>query len=481
MASEPLPHLDDVPLGLPAGDDPSAHRAERDAMGEVQVPAGHYWGAQTQRSLQHFSIGDDRMPIEVCRALAMVKRAAAVVNARLGLLEPQVAAAIVRAADEVAAGLLDAEFPLYVWQTGSGTQTNMNVNEVIANRAIQLLGGTVGAKSPVHPNDHVNKGQSSNDAFPTAMHIATVQALERLVPVVQRLRDALAAKAAAWAEVVKIGRTHLQDAMPVTVGQEWSGYVAQLDDALADVERGRAGVLRLAIGGTAVGTGATAPAGFGDAVVAELAAAIGLPFSPAPNRFAAMSAMDDLVRVSAALRGLALALFKVANDVRWSASGPRAGLGELLLPANEPGSSIMPGKVNPTQAEAMMMVCVQVVGNDAAVALAGAEGNFQLNVFRPVAIRNVLHSVGLLADVCDRFREHLVEGTEVDRERMRANVERSVMLVTALAPTIGYDRAAAIAHLAVHDDLTLRDAALRSGVDAETFDRIVDPVRLTRP
>ena len=474
-----LPDLPHVPLGLHATE---VMRIERDVLGEVEVPAHRYWGAQTQRSLLHFSIGDDRMPIEVCHALALIKRAAAVVNADRGLLALDVAAAIVGAADDVVAGQLDGEFPLFVWQTGSGTQTNMNVNEVTANRAIQLLGGIVGSKSPVHPNDHVNKGQSSNDAFPTAMHLATAKAVQqRLLPAVRALRDAIDRKAREWVDVVKLGRTHLQDAMPVTVGQEWSGYVAQFDDAIEQLNRALTGVMRLAIGGTAVGTGVTAPVGFGDDVVAELARVTGQPFTPAPNRFAAMSAMDDLVRVSAALRGLALVLFKIANDVRWSASGPRAGLGELVLPSNEPGSSIMPGKVNPTQAEAMMMVCVQVIGNDAATAMAGAEGNFQLNVFQPVAIRNVLHSIGLLSDVCGRFRVYLVEGATVNREQMRANVERSVMLVTALVPTIGYDRAAAIAHLAIHDDLTLRDAAIRCGVEAAEFDRIVDPIRLTTP
>lgn len=474
-----LPALPEVPLGLDAS---GGTRTEWDSLGAVEVPACRYWGAQTQRSLRHFSIGDDRMPIEVCRALALIKRAAAVVNAERGLLALDLAAAIVAAADEVVAGHLDDEFPLHVWQTGSGTHTNMNVNEVISNRAIQRLGGIVGSKSPVHPNDHVNMGQSSNDAFPTAMHVATAQAVEqRLAPAVRALRSSIDAKAREWADVVKVGRTHLQDAMPVTVGQEWSGYVAQLDDAMTSLARALDGVMRLAIGGTAVGTGATAPTGFGDEVVAELARLTHLPFLPAPNRFAAMSAMDDLVEVSSALRRLALVLFKVANDVRWAASGPQAGLGELELPSNEPGSSIMPGKVNPTQAEAMMMVCVQVVGNDTATAMAGAEGNFQLNVFRPVAIRNVLHSIALLTDTCDAFRVYLIDGAAVDRERLRANVDRSVMLVTALAPTIGYDRAATIAHRALRDDLTLRDAAIRSGVDAADFDRIVDPVRLTSP
>ncbi len=461
-------------------------------MGEVAVPADRYWGAQTQRSIEHFAIGHDLMPLAVVHALARVKRAAAVVNARLGVIEQPLAAAIVTAADEVVAGRWDLEFPLSVWQTGSGTQTNMNVNEVIANRASELLGGAPGQQAPgqqapgqqrlVHPNDHVNRGQSSNDAFPTAMHLATATALrDHLVPSLGALREAIAAKSELWADVVKLGRTHLQDAMPVTVGQEWSGYVAQLDDALSDLTRAFDGVLRLAIGGTAVGTGAAAPEGFGDAVVSELAQATGLACTVAPNRYAAMSAMDDLVRVSAALRTTAGVLFKIANDVRWAASGPRGGLGELVVPANEPGSSIMPGKVNPTQAEALLMVCVQVIGNDTAVALAGAEGNFQLNVFRPVAIRNVLHSIGLLADACASFRTNLVEGAELDRRRITQALERSVMLVTALAPVIGYDRAAAIAHLAVHDDLTLRDAALRSGVDADLFDATVVARRLIGP
>ncbi|MEN9504340.1 MAG: putative fumarate hydratase class [Actinomycetota bacterium] len=460
----------------------TATRVERDSMGEVMVPADRYWGAQTQRSLEHFAIGDERMPIDVVHSLAHVKRAAALVNGRLGSVPPEIAGAIVAAADEVVAGMWDDHFPLSVWQTGSGTQTNMNVNEVVANRASELLGGPLGVGRLVHPNDHVNRGQSSNDAFPTAMHLATSRALRReVIPSLLALRDAIESKRVAWADVVKLGRTHLQDAMPVTVGQEWSGYVAQLDDALSDLARADEGVLRLAIGGTAVGTGAMAPRGFGDAVVTELAASTGLPCAVAPNRFAAMSAMDDLVRVSAALRVTAGVLFKIANDVRWASSGPRGGLGELRLPANEPGSSIMPGKVNPTQAEALQMVCVQVIGNDTAVALAGAEGNFQLNVFRPVAIRNVLHSTRLVADACTSFRTHLVEGAELDRTRIASALERSVMVVTALAPVIGYDRAAAIAHLAIDEDLTLREAALRVGVDADVFDATVAPGRLIGP
>lgn len=457
-------------------------RLEHDSMGDIAVPAHRYWGAQTQRSLEHFAIGDDLMPHAVIHALAHVKRAAAIVNARLGLLETPTADAIVTAADEVIAGRWDDEFPLSVWQTGSGTQSNMNVNEVIANRASELLGEPLGLGRVVHPNDHVNRGQSSNDAFPTAMHVATASALQQhLIPSLRALRDAIDRKSHEWVDVVKLGRTHLQDAMPVTVGQEWSGYVAQLDDALTDLTRALDGVLRLAIGGTAVGTGANAPAGFGEAIVDELSRATGLPCAASPNRFAAMSAMDDLVRVSGAARVVAVVLFKIANDVRWSASGPRGGLGELVLPANEPGSSIMPGKVNPTQVEALQMVCVQVIGNDASVALAGAEGNFQLNVFRPVAIRNVLHSIGLLADASTSFRVHLVEGAELDRPRIAGALERSVMLVTALVPVIGYDRAASIAQRAIREDLSLRDAALLSGVGPELFDATVEPRRLTGP
>jgi fumarate hydratase, class II len=449
-------------------------RVERDSIGEIEVPADHYWGAQTQRSMVHFAIGSDRMPLAVCHALALIKKAAAIVNARNGSLPQWKADLIVEVADQVIDGHLDGEFPLFLFQTGSGTHTNMNVNEVISNRAIQLHGGVMGSKDPIHPNDDVNMSQSSNDTFPTAMHVSTVIAVTSdLLPALTSLRDAVAAKSRAWDDVTKIGRTHLQDATPLTVGQEWSGYVAQLDDAIADVRHALVGVHRLAIGGTAVGTGINAPEGFGDQVAAELARLTGHAFVGAPNRFAAQSAMDDLVRLSAALRGVAVALFKFANDVRWSASGPRAGLDELHLPANEPGSSIMPGKVNPSQAEAMLQVCIQVIANDTAVALAGAEGNFQLNVFRPVAIGNVLRSIALLTGTCTHAREFMVEGAELNRARLQSNVERSVMLVTALSPTIGYDRAAAIAHLAMEHDLTLRDAALRSGVTAEQFDAII--------
>ena len=454
-------------------------RVEHDSIGAIEVPADHYWGAQTQRSIAHFAIGDDRMPLAMCHALAYVKKAAAVVNARNASLPHWKAELIVQVADEIIDGRLDDQFPLFLFQTGSGTHTNMNVNEVIANRAIQLHGGVMGSKDPIHPNDDVNMSQSSNDTFPTAMHIATVRAVVGdLLPALTALRDSVALKSRAWSDVVKIGRTHLQDATPLTVGQEWSGYQAQLDDAIAEVQHALVGVHRLAIGGTAVGTGINAPAGFGDEVAAELAQLTGQPFVGAPNRFAAQSAMDDLVRLSAALRGVAVALYKFANDVRWSASGPRAGLDELHLPANEPGSSIMPGKVNPSQAEAMLQVCIQVMANDSAVAMAGAEGNFQLNVFRPVAIGNVLRSIALLAGTCTHTRQFLVEGADLNRARLRSNVDRSVMLVTALSPSIGYDRAAAIAHLAIEHDLTLRDAALRSGVSPEDFDRIVDPSTL---
>jgi fumarate hydratase class II len=469
-------------LSLPVGITASGTRTETDSLGPVEVPACHYWGAQTQRSLTHFSIGDDLMPRPVYRALGYVKKACAIVNGRSGRLPAWKADLISRVASEVIAGELDSEFPLHVWQTGSGTQSNMNVNEVIANRAIQLTGGQLGSKHPVHPNDDVNAGQSSNDVFPSAMHIAALRALaEDVAPAVSRLRDAAARKSREWEGVVKIGRTHLQDATPLTVGQEWSAYAAQLGDALADLERVQAGLRQLAIGGTAVGTGLNAPEGFGEQVAAELTRLTGHEFTSAPNKFAALASNDALTRASSALRNLAVVLFKFANDVRWLGSGPRAGLGELLLPAQEPGSSIMPGKVNPTQAEAMLMVCLQVMGNDTVVAAAGAEGNFQLNAFRPVAIASFLHSARLLADACGTFREFLVEGARLNEARLAANVASSVMMVTALAPVIGYDEAARIAHLAAEENLTLREAALRSGVSAELYDRIVVPQRLTRP
>ncbi len=472
------PPVIDAPVGIEA----TGTRTETDALGAVEVPANHYWGAQTQRSLIHFSIGEDRMPRPVYHAYGYVKKACAIINAHTERLPRWKSDLISRVADEVITGQLDGEFPLYVWQTGSGTQSNMNVNEVIANRAIQLTGGRLGSKQPVHPNDDVNMAQSSNDTFPTAMHIATVRAVsEELLPSAARLRDAAARKSEEWAHVVKVGRTHLADATPLTVGQEWSGYVSQLDDACENIGAALAGLYRLAIGGTAVGTGLNAPPGFGDEVAAEIARLTGHPFVTAPNKFAALASLDALVRASSALRGLAVALFKFANDMRWLGSGPRAGLAELILPPNEPGSSIMPGKVNPTQAEAMLMVCIQVIGNDTAVAMAGMEGNFELNTFRPVVISNVLHSVRILTDMMDRFREFLVEGARLNEARLRENVGHSVMLVTALSPVIGYDKSSEIAHLAVAEDLTLREAALRSGVSADLYDRVVVPELLTQP
>ncbi len=455
-------------------------RTETDSIGPIEVPADRYWGAQTQRSLHHFSIGDpsaDRMPMEVVRALALLKKAAAMVNADLGLLDRNLADLIVAAADEILDGALDDHFPLFVWQTGSGTQTNMNVNEVISNRAIELAGGELGSKMPIHPNDHVNMSQSSNDTFPTAMHVAAAQQLvERVLPSVGALRDALDAKATAWADIVKIGRTHLQDAVPLTLGQEFSGYVAQLDDDIERIEQTLPHLYELAIGGTAVGTGLNAPEGFGQACAAKIAELTGLPFVQASNLFAALAANDAIVHTSGALATLGASLTKVANDIRWLGSGPRAGIGELLLPENEPGSSIMPGKVNPTQSEAMTMVVTQVFGNDTAIKVAGSQGHFELNVFKPVMIRNLLHSTRLLADVCDTFREFCVEGLEPNRERITELMHRSLMLVTALTPKIGYDKAAEIAKKAHREGTTLKDAALALGyLTEEEYDEIVVP------
>ena len=458
-------------------------RRETDSIGEIGVPADRYWGAQTARSLHHFAIGDpatERMPMEVVHALALVKKVAAMVNRDQGRLGPELADLIVEAADEILEGSLDDQFPLFVWQTGSGTQTHMNVNEVISNRAIEKAGGELGTKSPVHPNDHVNMSQSSNDNFPTAMHVAASQALvQRLLPSVRTLRDALDAKAKEFADIVKIGRTHLQDAVPLTLGQEFSGYAAQLTADLERIEQSLGGLYELAIGGTAVGTGLNAPEGFADAAVAEVARLTGLPFVPARNRFAALAADDALVHASGALATLAVSLMKIANDIRWLGSGPRAGLGELILPENEPGSSIMPGKVNPTQSEAMTMVACQVFGNDTAITVAGSQGNFELNVFRPVMIRNFLHSARLLSDACRTFREFCVEGLGADRERIEDLVHRSLMLVTALAPRIGYDKAAEIAKKAHHEGITLREAALSLGYLTEAeYDEMVVPEQM---
>jgi len=458
-------------------------RSETDSMGAIDVPADRYWGAQTQRSLHHFSIGwaeADRMPIEVVRAQAVLKKAAALVNRDAGRMPAEVADAIVAAADEVIGGDLDDHFPLFVWQTGSGTQTNMNVNEVIANRAIEILGGELGSKSPVHPNDHVNMSQSSNDTFPTAMHVAAAQMLvEQLLPSVRDLRDALAARAEEFEGLVKIGRTHLQDAVPLTLGQEFGGYVAQLDAGLERIEQTLPGLYELAAGGTAVGTGLNAPQGFADDVAARIAELTSLPFVTAPNKFAALAAHDAVVFASGALATLAGSLMKIANDLRWLGSGPRAGIGELQLPENEPGSSIMPGKVNPTQSEAMTMVATQVFGNDTAVKVAGSQGNFELNVFKPVMIKNLLHSAKLLTDACASFRAFCVEGLRADRSRIEELVGRSLMLVTALAPTIGYDKAAEIAKKAHHEGTTLKQAALSLGyLTEQAYDEAVVPDRM---
>jgi fumarate hydratase class II len=467
-------------LDLPIGTGKTGQRMEADSLGSIEVSAEHYWGAQTQRSLIHFSIGDDRMPKELYHAYGYVKKAATIVNARAGRLPQWKVDVICKVADEVIAGTLDGEFPLYVWQTGSGTQSNMNVNEVISNRAIQLVGGTLGSKSPIHPNDHVNLGQSSNDTFPTAMHTATALAIHRrLLPSVTALHEAVVAKSNEFAGIIKIGRTHLQDAVPLTVGQEWSGYAAQIADAMARVKDTLPGLYRLAMGGTAVGTGLNAPPGFGEEAAAEVAELTGLPFVSAPNKFAAQGSLDAMVETHSALRGLAVSVMKLANDIRWLGSGPRCGLHELILPSNEPGSSIMPGKVNPTQAEAMLMVCIQVMGADAAIGFSGAMGNFELNAFRPIIINNMLHSIRILSDMCEKFRVYCLEGIQVDKARVKEDVERSLMLVTALSPVIGYDKAAAIAHKALDEGTTLREAALATGdIDAEQFDKLVDPAKM---
>ncbi|WP_027876535.1 class II fumarate hydratase [Meiothermus cerbereus] len=459
------------------------YRIETDTMGEVQVEESRYWGAQTQRSLQNFPIGQERfkMPRSIIRAMGILKKGAALANADLGELPRDKADLIVRAADEVIAGKLDDHFPLVVFQTGSGTQTNMNANEVIANRAIELAGGVLGSKKPIHPNDDVNRGQSSNDTFPTAMHIAVVEELHRhLYPNVQKLRDTLAAKAEAFKDVVKVGRTHLQDATPITLGQEIGSWVAQIDYCLGEVRHAEQGLYELAIGGTAVGTGLNAHPKFGDLAASYFARETGFPFVSAKNKFAALSAHDALVTTSAALRTLAGALMKMANDVHWLASGPRNGIGEIIIPENEPGSSIMPGKVNPTQSEAMTMVCVQVFGNDTAVAFAGSQGNFQLNVFKPVMVYNVLTSIQLLGDACSSFNDHCAVGIEPNLPRIRENLEKNLMLVTALNRHIGYDKAAAIAKKAHKEGTSLKEAALALGyLTEEEFDKWVVPLEMT--
>jgi fumarate hydratase, class II len=458
-------------------------RRETDSMGPVDVPADKLWGAQTQRSLEHFSIGHDLMPREMITAYAILKRSAAIANHNGKRLDSAARDLIVKVCDELLAMQHHDMFPLHVWMTGSGTQFNMNVNEVISNRCCQLAGTDLGSKTPVHPNDHVNMSQSSNDSFPTAMHLAAaIGVTSRLIPSVAALRDAMAAKATEWNDIVKIGRTHMQDATPLTLGQEWSGYVGMLDDDLERLTDALKGVYRLALGGTAVGTGINAAPGFAEAATAEIGAFTHLPFVSAPNKFTVQGAHDALVQLSGTLRTLAASLYKIANDIRLMSCGPRAGFAELMIPENEPGSSIMPGKVNPTQAEALTMLAVQVMANDVAVGFGGAGGYLQMNVYKPLMINSITQSITLLTDGCANFRKFLVEGTRPNRKKIAEYVERSLMLVTALAPVIGYDKASKIAHHAMDHDLTLKEAALALGfVDEAEFDRVVDPVRMTKP
>jgi fumarate hydratase class II len=461
----------------------SATRIESDSMGKIEVPAHVYWGAQTQRSLLHFNIGRDTMPPELIRAFGILKKACALVNQELGKLPAEKAKLIVQAADEVISGKLNDQFPLRIWQTGSGTQTNMNVNEVISNRAIELAGGELGSKKPIHPNDDVNMSQSSNDTFPTAMHIAAAERVKRaLIPAVQNVRDAIAAKAKEFEGIVKIGRTHLQDAVPLTMGQEFGGWASLLERDIKRLEQVLDGLYELAIGGTAVGTGLNAHPEFAERAAKKIAELTGLPFRSHPNKFAALSAHDEIVFAQGAMETLAASLMKISNDIRWLASGPRSGFGELVIPENEPGSSIMPGKVNPTQCEAMTMVCVQVHGATAAVGFAGSQGNFQLNVYKPVIIYNFLHSVTLITDACHGYVEYMIKGIEVDRAKVDSYVKNSLMLVTALTPKIGYDKAAKIAHTAHVEHTSLREAALKLGyLTSEEFDGLVKPENMTRP
>lgn len=451
-------------------------RKETDSMGTIEVPSDRYWGAQTERSQHFFAIGD-RMPAEVIRGMVILKKSAAKANAELGLLPKDKASLIIQACDEILDNKHADHFPLRVFQTGSGTQTNMNVNEVVSNRAIEIAGGELGSKKPIHPNDDVNKSQSSNDTFPTAMYIAAAENIvQQVMPAVMALREGLHKKQQEFNAIVKIGRTHLQDAVPLTLGQEFSGYIAQLDFALSSIKQTLAGLYQLAIGGTAVGTGLNAPKKFGELTAGFIAKETNLPFVSAGNKFAALASHDALVMASGALKTLATALMKIANDIRWLGSGPRCGLGELILPANEPGSSIMPGKVNPTQCEAMTMVCVQVMGNDATIGFANSQGNFELNVFKPVMIYNFLHSGNLLAAACVSFKKHLVEGLEADKEKIHYFLHHSLMLVTALSPTIGYDKAAEIAHTALHDKTSLREACIKLGyMTGDAFDKAVKP------
>ncbi|MDQ7781842.1 MAG: class II fumarate hydratase [Desulfomonilaceae bacterium] len=458
-------------------------RMESDSMGPIGVPSDRYWGAQTQRSLKHFSIGQDRIPEEVIQAMGILKKAAALTNKELGKLPPDKADLIVRAADDVIRGELADNFPLRVWQTGSGTQTNMNVNEVIANRAIEMAGGVMGTKDPIHPNDHVNMSQSSNDTFPTAMYVAAaVKITGKLIPAVERMRDALGEKAHEFKDIVKIGRTHLQDAVPLTLGQEFSGYVAQLEADLSYLESVLPGLYQLAIGGTAVGTGLNAHPEFGDRAAGHISRMTGLAFVSASNKFAVLAAHDAVVMAGAAVKTLACSLMKIANDIRWLSCGPRCGIGELVLPANEPGSSIMPGKVNPTQCEAMTMVAVQVMGYDAAISIAGSQGNFELNVYKPMMIFNLIQSIGLLTDTCESFTTYTIKGLEANRERIDFLLNQSLMLVTALNPIIGYDRAAEVAKTAHKNGTTLKEACMSLGyLTSEEFDTHVQPHKMARP
>jgi fumarate hydratase class II len=458
-------------------------RKETDSLGEVQVPADKLWGAQTQRSLEHFSIGKDLIPREMITAYATLKKASASVNRAAKQLAEQPHTLIVQVCDEILAGRHEDMFPLHVWMTGSGTQFNMNVNEVISNRCCQLAGTPLGSKTPVHPNDHVNMSQSSNDSFPSAMNIAAVVSVkQRLIPAVQALHDAIAAKADEWKDIVKIGRTHMQDATPITLGEEWSGYAGMLADNLDRIENALKGVCRLALGGTAVGTGINAAPEFGQEAAAEIAKLTNLPFVTAPNKFTVQGAHDDLVALSGTLRTLAVSLYKIANDIRLMSCGPRAGFAELVIPANEPGSSIMPGKVNPTQAEALTMIAAQVMADDVAVGFGGAGGYLEMNVYKPLIIFNITHSISIMADGCTNFRKFLIEGTKPNLKKINEYVERSLMLVTALSPVIGYDKASKIAHYALDNDLTLKQAALKLCFVTESeFDRVVDPAKMVHP
>ncbi len=457
-------------------------RTETDTFGPIQVEADKYWGAQAQRSLQNFKIGEEKMPAPIVRALGIVKRAAAETNMELGILKPEVGETVVKAAQEVIEGKLNAHFPLAVWQTGSGTQSNMNANEVISNRAIEMLGGEMGSKKPVHPNDHVNMSQSSNDTFPTAMHIACAEEIEhRLIPALSQLRNALNDKAQAWKDIIKIGRTHTQDATPITLGQEFSGYATQIENGIARIQQTMPMLMQLAQGGTAVGTGLNAPIGFAEKVAEKIAAITQMKFTSAPNKFEALAAHDAMVFSHGAINTVAASLFKIANDIRFLGSGPRSGLGELMLPENEPGSSIMPGKVNPTQCEALTQVCTQVFGNHAAITFAGASGHFELNVFNPVMAYNFLQSVRLMADAAVSFTDNCVVGIEPRLDNIKTGLGNSLMLVTALAPKYGYDRAAKIAKTAHKNGTTLRDEAIKDGIPAEDFDAIVRPEKMIGP